>query len=262
MERIDILWTGGFDSSYRLCQLSLLPVEIQAYYIDAGKKSYSQEMKAMTDIVAHIQANPSKKCKLLPLVIVKLEDIAPDEQIEDSYNRIRSETILGSQYEWFARFAKQSGLILEIGFETDSNSVFDEYYTSHLTCRQISRPLSEEEGILEYCEPDKERSTEDMMTLFGSFRFGLPLYEMTKLQTKESYKAIGYETVMSMTWFCAHPLMGKPCGMCNPCSTVMKAGMGFRLPFLARILYYLFKANRIGRYVDGKLKVIYNRNWR
>jgi len=262
MERVNILWTGGFDSSYRMCQLSLLPVEIQAYYIDAGKKSYAQELKAMADIVAYIEANPSKKCKLLPLEIIKLDDIAPDKQIEDSYKRIRSEVVIGSQYEWFARFAKQSGLILEIGFEADPNSVFDEYYTSHLTCRQISRPLSEGEGNLEYFEPVREGSTGDMMNLFGPFRFGLPLYQMTKLQTVESYKAIGYETVMSMTWFCAHPLMGKPCGMCNPCSSIMKAGMGFRLTFRARILYYLFKANRIGRYADRKLKAIYNRNWR
>jgi 7-cyano-7-deazaguanine synthase in queuosine biosynthesis len=262
MERVDILWTGGFDSTYRVCQLSLLPVEIQAYYIDADKKSFSQELKAMADIVAYIQANPSTKCSLLPLVIIKLDDIAPDKQIEDSYKRIRSEAVIGSQYEWFARFAKQSGLILELGFETDTNSVFNDYDDAHLTCRKVSRPLSDGEGILEYFEPVRDRSTEDMMNLFGPFRFGSPLYEMTKLQTVESYKAMGYEAVMSMTWFCAHPLKGKPCGMCNPCGTVMKAGMGFRLPFIARVLYYLFKANRTGRYVDGKIKAMYNRNWR
>ena len=185
MERVDILWTGGFDSTYRVCQLSLLPVEIQAYYIDADKKSFSQELKAMADIVAYIQANPSTKCSLLPLVIIKLDDIAPDKQIEDSYKRIRSEAVIGSQYEWFARFAKQSGLILELGFETDTNSVFNDYDDAHLTCRKVSRPLSDGEGILEYFEPVRDRSTEDMMNLFGPFRFGSPLYEMTKLQTVE-----------------------------------------------------------------------------
>ena len=65
-----------------------------------------------------------------------------------------------------------------------------------------------------------------------------------------------------MTWFCAHPINGKPCGLCSPCEGVMQANMGFRLPGRSRILYKVFKKNPIGRVIDKKLKAIYNRNWR
>ncbi len=262
MERINILWTGGFDSSYRVCQLSLLPVEIQPYYVRAGKKSDTQELKAMADIVAYIHGNKAKKCKLLPLIEIRLGDIAPDQEIMDSCNKIGKEVVIGTQYEWLARFARQSGLILELGFEFNPTSNLRKYIDSNATIREVSIPLAMGMGTLEYCEYDENHTSEDMMKIFGPFRYGLPLYYMTKLQTVESYKAMGYEAVMSMTWFCAHPIGGKPCGLCNPCASVMKAGMGFRLPFRARILYSLFKANGPGRCVDKKLKAIYNRYWR
>ena len=262
MERINILWTGGFDSTYRVCQLSLLPVEIQAYYIRAEKKSDPQELKAMADIVAYIHGNKAKKCKLLPLIEIRLGDLAPDQEVVDSYNNIRKEVVIGTQYEWFARFARQSGLILELGFEYNPTGDLRKYIDNHVTIREISIPLAMGKGSLEYCEYDENQTSEDLMNIFGPFRYGVPLYYLTKLQIVEAYKELGYEAVMPMTWFCAHPLGGKPCGLCNPCASVVKAGMGSRLPFRARILYSLFKANRTGRFVDKILKAIYNRNWR
>ncbi len=262
MERVDILWTGGFDSSFRVCQLSLLPVIIQPYYIRADKKSDANEIAAMSEIQKFIDRNPAKKCELLPWIEIKLKDIAPDKIISESYKRIREQYCIGSQYEWFARFSKQSGLSLEISFERDPLSDTDAFYTKNGKLREVNIPLAGGGEPLKYLEYDKNQCSEDLWILFGPFRHGLPLYNLTKLETVEAYKEIGYEAVMSMTWFCAHPLLGKPCGLCNPCATVMKTGMGFRVPFTSRLLYYFLKASGAGRFLDKNLKAVYNRYWR
>jgi 7-cyano-7-deazaguanine synthase in queuosine biosynthesis len=262
MERINILWTGGFDSTFRICQLSLLPVEIQAYYISAGKRSEPQELEAMALITDQINKHPLKRCKLLALDVVKLEDIEPDQQIKDAYNKIRKEVVIGTQYEWLARFARQEGIHPELGFEKDEASPLDAYFKEKGTIRELSIPLEGGEDTLDYCEFDPDQTSEALTLLFGQLRFGLPLYKMNKLQTVEAFKLIGYESVMPLTWFCAFPFHGKPCGLCNPCATVMKTGMSFRMPFLSKVLYYMFKANSVGRFVDKELKAIYNRLWR
>jgi hypothetical protein len=262
MDRINILWTGGYDSTYRVCELSLLPVEVQPYYIDACKRSNPNEYKAMADIEKVIRGNPLKKCVLLPIITIRLCDLDSDKEIEDAYTRIRSEVDLGSQYVWLAKFAKQNGIRVELGFEKNDGGRVYKYFDKYGAYRDVTIALEAGSETLSYREFDGSRTSEDLMILFGSFRFGLPLIETTKLGLVEAYKKIGYKEVIPLTWFCAHPLKGKPCGLCNPCASVMKAGMGFRMPLRGKFLYYLLKANPVGRYLDKKMKTVYNKKWR
>ena len=79
MERINILWTGGFDSTFRVCQLSLLNIEIQPFYIREKRKSEPNELKAITDITDYIRSNKVSKCNLLPLYIINHTDMTNTE---------------------------------------------------------------------------------------------------------------------------------------------------------------------------------------
>jgi len=261
MERIDILWTGGFDSTFRVCQLSLLKIEIQPFYISLKRKSEPYEIKAINEITDYIRSYKDSRCSILPLIIVNYDEIILDKQVTNSFIKLRKEFRIGYQYDFLTRFAKQNDLMLEIGFERSPFSPEDKCFSKYKAIKHIAKPISKGETI-EYCELDPDGSSEDLVNVFGHFRFGLPLFNINKIQVLEAYKDIGYEQVIPLTWFCAYPIKGKPCGLCTPCETVMKAKMGFRLPMRARILYKIFKGNPIGQAIDKKLKAIYNKRWR
>ena len=125
--------------------------------------------------------------------------------------------------------------------------------------KESSLALEGGAGTLDFCELDARHSTGDLMTIYGHFRFGLPLFKMSKLETLEAYKTLGYEDVVRMTWFCAQPMNGKPCGLCNPCESALRANMNFRIPLRSRILNKIFKKNRLGNYIFVKLRLIYYR---
>lgn len=257
MEQVNIFWTGGFDSSYRICQLSLMPVVVQAYYISANRVSEPQELRAMAEIEDYINANEAKQCELLPLIVIHIYEYPQDQQILDAFNRLRKEEVVGIQYEWFARFAKHEGLKLELGMERNVGGVSKALFAKFGTIKESSLALEGGTGSIDYCELDASQSSGDLMTIYGHFRFGLPLFKMSKLETLEAYRALGYEEVVPMTWFCAHPVNGKPCGLCNPCESALRANMNFRIPLRSRVLYKILKKNRFGNYIFVKLRLIY-----
>lgn len=65
--------------------------------------------------------------------------------------------------------------------------------------------------------------------MFSSFRFPIPLFKITKLEIREEYVKLGFEKTMHKTWFCHTPINNEPCGMCNPCKSVVEEGLSFRL---------------------------------
>lgn len=245
MVKINTFWTGGLDSTYRVCQLSFLNVEIQPFYISDSRESEQYELKAIADIVKFIQLSNRTKCKLLPLIVIKQDEILPNKQITDSFNTLHRETKIGSQYNFLARFACQNNLKLEIGFLFNPKGPVYRCIKKYGTVKEISIPISDVENI-EFCELDSNRSSKDVINVFGNFHFGLPLYRMTKIQTLKAYKEMEYEEVIPMTWFCHHPRNGLPCGLCSPCVQTMEAKLSFRIPKRSRLYYYLFKTTFFG----------------
>ena len=261
METVNVLWTGGFDSTYRICQLSFYEINIQPYYISAEKRAEPNELKAMAEISAYIEAQKTTRCLLLPIIVVSLNEIPPYPDIEASWRKLFESVQLGSQYAWFARFAREKELFLELGYEapTPGRISHDVRYLGKIREVTISLLGNEE---FQYAEFEKENSLDDLVNVFERMRFGIPLFYMTKLQTVEAYKELGYGAVIQMTWFCAHPINGKPCGLCNPCKAAIEKGMGHRLPWWSRLFYFLLKRNYMGRWVDRQLKSVYNKNFR
>lgn len=59
IKKVNILWTGGLDSSCRIIELSRMNVEIQPYYIwDTTRDSIKQEIRAMKRITQDVQNHP------------------------------------------------------------------------------------------------------------------------------------------------------------------------------------------------------------
>lgn len=223
LQLIKVLWTGGLDSSCRMLQLSKLNVRVQPIYIIDGRyrKSLDNELHAISEITKDIESHPETCFELLPLIKVSMEEIKEDEKILTAHRNIRKNIPLGHQYEWLARFAKfNPGL--ELSFEKDESASLYHYLKSFEVMKRI------EDGEVEYCMIDETKTDSDIFTIFGNFRFPLPLLQTTKFEMIGEYKRLGYENTLHKTWFCHTPVNNEPCGVCNPCQMTIKEGLTFR----------------------------------
>lgn len=216
---IEIFWTGGYDSTFRVVQLSRMDVTICPYYLSDKRIAESYEISAIEKIIQLIRNHPDTKAELLDLVYIPYDERPEtDPEIKAAYDRIFSQNWLGNQYVWLASFAKEHKGI-ELSIEKGTNPV-------RLIEKNGSFRKAEIDGIGETFVVD-ESTHPDFLALFGNF--SIPLLAASKLDMKDFFLSHGYEDVMKTTWFCHSPINGKPCGKCNPCKGVVEEGMAERL---------------------------------
>ena len=105
---VNILWTGGWDSTYRVIQLSMRDISIQPIYVkDGGRKSVPYELAAMEDIVSLLKTKSETKASLLPLKVIDITDIPENAEITEAYQLFKKEADMGLQHDWLARLALQ-----------------------------------------------------------------------------------------------------------------------------------------------------------
>ena len=227
-----LLWTGGWDSTFRLIQIIvLLGEEVQPYYIiDPNRKSVRHEMRAMQWLKKEIfERYPTARSTVKPTQYIELNSISKNNRIMQSYKKIYDSFPIGIQYEWLARFACQ--------YEIDNLELAVEKGLGHMN--ELLKK------ILEFQE-SKEQSTyrvkldlkgKDAYTLFEHFTF--PIIDTYKSDMIRISKGSGFFDILEKTWFCHNPLSnGKPCGVCTPCTQVVKEDMSFRLPLHSRVRYH------------------------
>ena len=233
METVNILWTGGLDSTYRVLELSRLPVIIKPYYIwDKTRGSIKQELNAMKKISHDIAVNPATKAKLLPVNVVMDSDIKDDPEITNAWKVLNDKYALGSQYDYLARFAKQNGLKLEVGIECSERSKASNTIKKE-TSIHIHNSLR---GGYSAYFVDPSKSSYEGGLVFKDLLLPATLWNMSKLDEIEKYKEWGYKKTIKKTWFCHRPVFGMPCGHCNPCKDCLNEGLAFRVPRLGYIL--------------------------
>lgn len=222
---IKVFWTGGFDSTCRIAQLSRLDVTVQPYYLIDRKyrRSYPFELKAISEILTEIEKHPETRFKIYPLIKVDVSTLKPNNEISEAHKRIRKEIALGMQYEWLATFALDHPGV-EISFEKEVGGHIYNFFKEHGVLRRV------DEGPISYLVFDDVRTDKDLLSIFGNLHFPLPINEKTKYELIEEYHRLGFEGLMLKTWFCHNPVNGEPCGVCNPCRIVIKDGLSFRLP--------------------------------
>ena len=219
---INVLWTGGFDSTYRMVELSGHDVIIQPFYLsDKYRRSEKYELSAIREITADIEKHPGTRCRILPLIKRRTSDLNQDSEIVEAYNRLLGISYIGPQYIWLAEFAR-SYKGLELCVETD-----DSHYGATWCLRTNGKLEKIIDGDLVYWILDEEHSSKDVMTVFGSLHF--PLIEITKLEMLEEFRRMGFYETMKKTWFCHTPVRGEPCGVCSPCRQTIEAGLFFRI---------------------------------
>lgn len=216
---VEIFWTGGYDSTFRVVQLSRMNVIIRPYYLSDNRIAENYEISAIEKATKLIREHPDTKAELLDLVFIPVSDRPEgDKEIKAAYDRIFSKNWLGSQYVWLAEFAKQHKGI-ELSIEKGTNPV-------KLIEKNGGFKKTIVDGVGETFIVD-EKTHFDYYSIFGNF--SIPLLEISKLDMKAFFLENGYADVMKATWFCHSPINGKPCGKCNPCKGVVEEGLSERL---------------------------------
>ncbi|MGH8645589.1 MAG: 7-cyano-7-deazaguanine synthase [Gammaproteobacteria bacterium] len=231
---VKILWTGGWDSTFRLLDLVLVHrVPVQPYYvIDTGRPSSLQEIAAIHRIRTSIaELSEASAALIKPSIIVSIHDIQKDDDITEKYRRLKEQANLGEQYDWLARLVKQNKISgVELCIHIDDKAYM--FVKDHV---EIVRPQNDQEyWVLKRDEAKSE------LSIFGFYRF--PLLKLSKVEMQEMALKKGFLHIMEQTWFCFNPKNNKPCGVCKPCKYAIEERMGYRIPPLSRIRYYLYRS--------------------
>ena len=226
---VEILWTGGFDSTFRIVQLSRFAVRIQPYYVSDNRKSELNELNAIRSITELLKNHKDTKCVFLDLMIVKTTDRIQNTEITNAWVELRKRDYFGTQYDWLGSFSIQhKGIELSIHKDDKAILLIEKYGALKKVSNQV---------IGDYWIIDEQASDPYIITLFKNYH--LPLADWTKLKMKEFYLANGYVDIMNQTWFCFNPIKGKPCGYCNPCMYTIEEGMKERFTKNALFKYNL-----------------------
>lgn len=257
---VNLLWTGGLDSTFRLCQLSHYGVTVQPYYIQEKRKSMKNEIRAMDKIRSLLAQNIHKDFSILPTKYIIRDQIAAYPDITASWNALHERYMIGSQYEYIARFAREQHIILEVGLEasprskasTALKSEGDLVRGNHFECDN-----SQNGGGYLYLNPSD--TSIDMLNIFGNLLFPEVLFSTEKTEEIRLMREWGLDDVVMATWFCHNPVLGLPCGHCNPCRDALNEGLAWRVPRLGCILGTLrlpiLFVCRVSNYILHKVKL-------
>lgn len=246
-ELVSIFWTGGYDSTFRVCQLSRKEVVIQPYYMSDNRPSEANELDAIAKISYKLINNPDTVAEIRPLIIIPKNERQHDDKIKNAFYSLLKLDFMGAQYEWLGCFSRDHEGI-EMSIHKDDKAV--ELIKKHGSLKAVHDKYGD------YYVIDKENSSEQVIELFGNSRF--PLADYTKLQMKEEYESMGLADIIEDTWFCLTPVDGKPCGCCNPCVYTIEEGMSYRFSeeALARYKKHQNPINKAMRNIKRKIKVM------
>jgi len=213
-----LLWTGGWDSTFRVLQLLLIEQRVvQPYYvIDRLKRrpAVPAERQAMSRIRELLEKQyPDASPRLRPTVECAYADISANAQITNAFEQCLTFGFVGGQYEWLARFCAEREIgDMELSIHRDDKA------------RELIADLIDASRT----KLDDAFAQDPRYKVFHYFRF--PLFDTTKEQMRADARGAGFEELMHLTWFCHRPIKGEACGVCNPCIYTIEEGLGDRVP--------------------------------
>ncbi|WP_298550690.1 7-cyano-7-deazaguanine synthase [uncultured Algibacter sp.] len=215
-----VLWTGGWDSTFRIIQLYRLNATIQPLYVVNDERvSTKRELEAIEKITKGIQTQfIQSKGEILPLQIIKKQNIPSNILIKKIHKHLRRKVKLGKQYYWLACLAKKyKSKNLELSLHKED---LDKFFVKE----QLIEFKDEHLGSNWKINPKKVGFFKRQ--LFSNMVF--PLIDISKIEMKAVSEKNGFYNLMELTWFC-HNSDKKPCGDCPPCRQYVRDGFGFRL---------------------------------
>ena len=210
-DTVFLFWTGGFDSTFRLCELSIekgkyvQPIYM-GYNIDSKKKTdywvrnnRKQEYKSMENIIKEINKKfPQTKYFIKQPIVVNKS--IPNKDFDDKLNKLnlwpKKRKI--HQYNHLFRYAYQNHKPIEIG-------VLGLHDTSKFV-KYLNKNLIKKKGNWKF--PNKN--------LLENIKF--QLFKRTKFQLYDQSVENGYDHILAMSWSCWKPTRdGSACEKCDMC---------------------------------------------
>lgn len=229
-EKVILLWTGGWDSTFRLLQLvEDTKATIQPLYlVDEIRGSTPREIDTMRSIRAMIKKRwPDSQERLLPTDYGSYRATEMEPHHREMWETLRERGRVGLQYPILASYAEQNGIDrMELSVEARSNS--------ESTVIQVLEPLLEPGGTASDSVHILPKTVGAPEALFCAFEF--PLLGYTKQDMKKESERRQWMHIMNETWFCFDPTFGLPCGSCQPCKIAQKEGMKSRVGYLGPLL--------------------------
>lgn len=231
---VDLLWTGGWDSTFRLLQLVLLhrlPV-VPHYLRDPTRASTRIELRTMARIAGRLHETwPHTRGLLQPLRVTDVGDVPRDPEIAAALREIRRRSFIGSQYDWLPAFCKHSAVAdMELGVHVDDKV--------QALLRGFEMEF-EHPGGFRSLRVDPRHAGSAEFKLFRYFSF--PLFHVDKVGMARQAGAEGWGAIMDLTWFCHAPSRGRPCGICPPCVYTIEEGLAHRVPASRRMVSFFYR---------------------
>lgn len=221
-----VLWTGGFDSTFRVCQILAESSDlVQPYYlVDETRKSIGEEIHTMNRIRRDLEKHPQvDSSRLLPTHYASARGRPVPDGLHEAWEVIYQEMDIGKQYPWISGYAQALGEPLELGIQGGGR------------VEKILRPYLKN-GVVK--ASGKSEFENALIKLFAPFR--LPIIHLSKNDMFRISDERGFRAIMERTWFCHSPRRGRPCGRCAPCKYAIEQDMGWRIPFFRRIQHRSF----------------------
>ena len=212
-----LFWTGGYDSTFRLCQALIDENKVvQPIYISdiidnlpqnsTRRQNKKNEYEAMKKIVQMLHNKyPRTRKTLLPLKDIKKitvdDEISYHMRVLKSQGRVRRAVC---QYGAMAQVTKNLGKNIEICVENEPGSMLNKTMKGQMKCL----------GNVCYLK-DRLADNDKSLEIFRRFIFSTIKFskeDMLKIAEKGEY-----DDILKVTWSCWYPRGGKPCGRCIMC---------------------------------------------
>lgn len=241
-EPVNLLWTGGWDSTYRLLDLVLNQgLSVQPHYVVRPERNTAPiEMATMEKVKAQIAArSPAARALVLDTLFYDPRAVPDDPEIAATVERLKSSAYIGEQYISLAALARHNRLdALELCVHVD-----DRLYL-HLQHDVVGI------GGGRYRLDDRPSRPE--LAIFTPFIF--PILLMTKVDMERAAQRSGFLDILELSWFCFAPdRKGRPCGRCHACGYTMDEGMGRRVPWQGHVRRQAYRIIRPARAVMRRL---------
>ncbi len=232
LDTVNLLWTSGWDSTFRLLQIVFIEKkQVQPYYMDDGERPSTRiELRQMDRIKEAIADKDISARQLIRnTIVLKYSDDAHDPALAAQFEAVRNRIFIGQQYLMLAELLKQRGLRdMELSVHIDGR-----------LHKLLQGKTIMDDGVYAM----KPLPPEEPMNVFSAFRF--PLLDLNKNDMGEITRKHGLLHILNHSWFCHNPdSKERPCGMCNPCYFTVQDGLGRRLPWQSHVRYRLWSLVR------------------
>tara|TARA_Y100001970_G_scaffold293005_1_gene437154 strand:- start:7314 stop:8765 length:1452 start_codon:yes stop_codon:yes gene_type:complete len=215
-----IYWTGGFDSTFRICEMLINEHKtVQPLYITFNldnsckgldcknklwlRRNKLQEINAMNNIRNKLfELFPNTVNLFLPTIYIE-EDVG-DTHFNQAFNhKFYSNNLWPKkrkvhQYYFLSKYADFNKIKIDTGvLGIHRNSKFYSYLNKNLIKVNNNWIIRNDYGPISY--------------------LNFPLFNRTKNMLYNKSQKYGYDVILNHTWSCWFPKKGKPCGKCPMC---------------------------------------------